>query len=108
MYKMDVSQEHLIVYRNNKKLFKCSKNKKNFEALVALMEEKVEIIEDLSIIGRIKHEMKNHGITQAKLAEILDISRVALNNKLNQKSNFKVNELKEIAELFSIDIKELL
>ena len=50
--------------------------------------------------AKLKGKMRELGITQADLAKKLELSEVALNKKLNGKSQFKVIESIEIMKVF--------
>lgn len=48
--------------------------------------------------------LKEHGHKQQDLAKLLNISQVAVNKKLNGKTNFSINELEIIAKEYNKDI----
>lgn len=47
--------------------------------------------------------MKRVGLNQEQVAEYLGISTTALNNKINNKSEFKASEIQKLIVLFKID-----
>lgn len=53
-------------------------------------------------------EMKRHGDTQASLADALGISRVALNNKLNERngSSFTQPEILKIKHRYNLSMEK--
>ena len=59
-------------------------------------------------INRIKEVLVIQGKSQTWLAEELNISRVAMTNLCNNKSQPHLKDLKRIAEILDVDIRELL
>lgn len=53
--------------------------------------------------NRLKGAIMSAGYTQEKLAEKLNITATALNNKINNRSPFKASEVFQIAEILGID-----
>ena len=47
--------------------------------------------------------MKRVGLNQEQVADYLGISPTALNNKINNKSEFKASEIQKLIVLFKID-----
>lgn len=56
---------------------------------------------------KLKGLMKENHITQAELAEILNMTVSTLNFKLNGKSDFTLKQGKKISELFGKPIDEI-
>jgi len=57
---------------------------------------------------QIKVELTEHEMTQAQLAEKLGISRGVLSRYLNNHSTFDYSQLIDIANIFGLDLSELL
>lgn len=53
-------------------------------------------------LQRLKGEMVAKGMTQAELAEKLELTTHGLNRKLNGKSQFTVGEARQIAEILEL------
>ncbi len=57
---------------------------------------------------KIKELLKERGITKTKLAKKLKLSRQALYNKLDGKSQFTLEEIKIISGLLEVYITEII
>ena len=53
--------------------------------------------------ARLEYEMKIRGITYAELGKVLGISRSALYNKCNGKSEFTRTEIQKIIEFLNLE-----
>lgn len=51
---------------------------------------------------KLKALFVEHGLTQAKVADYLGITAVALNRKINNKVEFRQNEISKLTKLLSI------
>ena len=52
-------------------------------------------------------KMKECGITQEQLANILNISQVSINNKLRNRSQFKQDEMKSILNILGVKLDHI-
>lgn len=59
------------------------------------------------IARNVRAEMARQGLTQRELAAVLNVSRQSVNSRLTCKVEFKVNELKLIADHLGIDVETL-
>lgn len=55
----------------------------------------------------LKAQMVLAGINAAELAQMLDISTVAIYRKINGKSEFTQSELSKIAQIFKLDAQQI-
>lgn len=56
------------------------------------------------LVSKLKGLMREHGHTQKQLAEYLGLSEYGLRRKLNGQSEFKANELFELAKLYNVSV----
>lgn len=56
---------------------------------------------------KLREEMRKSGYTQEMLANELNISASTLNQKINNKSSFRISEALKICELLDIDLKKI-
>lgn len=54
-------------------------------------------------INKIKGLMAENGLTQEQMAKELKITGTAFRNKLNSKTEFKISELLEMANIFNVE-----
>ena len=55
----------------------------------------------------LKYKMLQHGDTQQKICEILNITQNALINKLKGKNYFTMREVRLIVERYDLDFREI-
>ena len=63
--------------------------------------------EKLVYYYKLREEMRKSGYTQEMLANELNISASTLNQKINNKSSFRISEALKICELLDIDLKKI-
>lgn len=56
---------------------------------------------------KLREEIRKSGYTQEMLAKELNISTSTLNQKMNNKTSFKISEAFKICELLDIDLKRI-
>lgn len=56
------------------------------------------------LVSKLKGLMREYGHTQKQLAEYLGLSEYGLRRKLNGQSEFKANELFELAKLYNVSV----
>lgn len=56
---------------------------------------------------KLREEMRKSGYTQEMLAKELNISTSTLNQKMNNKTSFRISEALKICELLDIDLKRI-
>lgn len=68
---------------------------------------KPDVLEEKVMSTPIKSILKQKGIKQNKLAEILGLSCNSISKKINGKAEFKASELMKIASFLEVDISAL-
>ncbi|MDD4700325.1 MAG: helix-turn-helix transcriptional regulator [Oscillospiraceae bacterium] len=53
----------------------------------------------------LKEKIKQIGLTQAKVADLIEISPCSISNKINGTRDFTVNEMSTLCEILKIDDK---
>ena len=56
---------------------------------------------------KLREEIRKSGYTQEMLAKELNISTSTLNQKMNNKTSFRISEGLKICELLDIDLKRI-
>lgn len=56
---------------------------------------------------KLREEIRKSGYTQEMLAKELNISTSTLNQKMNNKTSFRISEAFKICELLDIDLKRI-
>lgn len=54
----------------------------------------------------IRAKMAERGMSQIKLAELLNMTQTSLSNKINNKRDFKLREIIKMCEVFEIESNE--
>ena len=63
--------------------------------------------EELVYYYKLREEIRKSGYTQEMLAKELNISTSTLNQKMNNKTSFRISEALKICELLDIDLKRI-
>lgn len=69
-------------------------------------EEKSRPLE-AALAKQIKIELAERDMTQAQLAEKMNVSRVSISKYLNGKTSFSYTQLIDLADIFGMDLSEL-
>ena len=67
----------------------------------------VDMFEGLDTNGKIKALLASRDLTWTALAKVLEVTPETIDNRKKQ-SNWKLEELRTVAEFFSVDPKELI
>lgn len=66
-----------------------------------------DILEGLSTSGKIKAYLTVKGLTKHDLAKVLDVTYKTINNRMAD-DMWKTTDLKKMADLFQIDVRDLI